>query len=246
MILCLDVGASRMKWGLAGPNGWVQQGVVGNADIGTLILRDWQAMPRPSRVVGANTAGEAQRVRIEGQLARWRANIEWIRPRAEGGGVVNEYAKPATLGADRWAALVAAYRRTRRRHPDGAPAVVIDAGTSITVDALTADGHFRGGLLLPGLQAMLGALAEAAPTARLAGGAWREWPQTDADGAMTGVIDAACGAIEHLRTRADPAPGAVRCYLAGGAAREIAPHLAAPVELVDNLVLEGVLALAGS
>ncbi len=233
-----------MKWALAGPNGWVQQGVVGNADIGTLILRDWQAMPRPTRVVGVNASGEAQRVRLEGQLARWRASIEWIRPRAEGGGVVNDYAKPALLGADRWASLVAAHRRTRRRHPEGAPSVVVNAGTSITIDALSADGHFRGGLLLPGLRAMLDALAEAAPTARLSGGTWQDWPQTDADGAATGVIGAACGAIEHLRAL-DPAPGAVRCYVAGGAAREIAPHLAAPVELVDNLVLEGVLALAG-
>jgi hypothetical protein len=36
----------------------------------------------------------------------------------------------------------------------------------------------------------------------------------------------------------------VRVYVAGGAAREIAPHLVAPVEVVDNLVLDGVLALA--
>jgi len=32
--------------------------------------------------------------------------------------------------------------------------------------------------------------------------------------------------------------------LSGGAAVDIAPHLTAPVEIVDNLVLEGVLALA--
>jgi hypothetical protein len=36
----------------------------------------------------------------------------------------------------------------------------------------------------------------------------------------------------------------VTCYLAGGSAADIAPHLAAPVELVENLVLEGVLVLA--
>ena len=36
-------------------------------------------------------------------------------------------------------------------------------------------------------------------------------------------------------------PGANR----GGAAHLIAPHLSEPVEVVDNLVLEGVLVLAG-
>jgi hypothetical protein len=34
------------------------------------------------------------------------------------------------------------------------------------------------------------------------------------------------------------------CFLAGGAAADLAPHLTAPLELVDNLVLEGVLVLA--
>jgi len=70
VILCIDVGASRLKWGLASPHGWLKQGGVANAEIGTLMLRDWQNLPRPARVVGVNTAGEAQRVRVEGQLAR--------------------------------------------------------------------------------------------------------------------------------------------------------------------------------
>ena len=43
------------------------------------------------------------------------------------------------------------------------------------------------------------------------------------------------------RLSADPVP---KCIISGGAADEIAPHLTAPVEVVDNLVLEGVLALA--
>jgi hypothetical protein len=36
----------------------------------------------------------------------------------------------------------------------------------------------------------------------------------------------------------------VTCYLAGGSAPDIAPHLGAPVEIVEHLVLEGVLVLA--
>ena len=70
MILCIDVGASRLKWGLAGPHGWLKHGDVANAEIGTLMLRDWQNLPRPARVVGVNTSGEAQRVRVYGADAR--------------------------------------------------------------------------------------------------------------------------------------------------------------------------------
>ena len=47
-----------------------------------------------------------------------------------------------------------------------------------------------------------------------------------------------------MRGRLSTDDTAVRCYLTGGAAHGIAPHLTGPLEVVDNLVLEGVLALA--
>ena len=58
-------------------------------------------------------------------------------------------------------------------------------------------------------------------------------------------MQAICGAIELMRRQIDTNPAQVRVYLAGGAATEIAAQFNPPVEVVDNLVLEGVLALAG-
>ena len=77
-ILVIDVGNSRMKWGLHGPRGWLALGVTPNADMGALSVRDWHNLPRPARVVGVNVAGEAARVRVEAQLARWRVTPEWL------------------------------------------------------------------------------------------------------------------------------------------------------------------------
>ena len=57
-------------------------------------------------------------------------------------------------------------------------------------------------------------------------------------------MQAVAGAIEQARTRLRGDAGVVQCFLAGGAASEIAPHVAAPMEQVDHLVLEGTLALA--
>ena len=57
-------------------------------------------------------------------------------------------------------------------------------------------------------------------------------------------MQAVCGAIEQMRARLAREDAAAKCYIAGGAAHEIAPHLVRPVEVVDNLVLEGVLVLA--
>jgi len=245
MILVIDSGNSRMKWGLCGPRGWIAQGVVPNAELATLTLRDWQNMPRPSRAIGVNVAGEAARVRVEGQLARWRLPIEWLSATAEAGGVVNRYERPSQLGADRWASLVAARKRAVASELFPPPCVVVNAGTAVTIDALDAEGVFRGGLILPGLALMLRALADNTAALKVPTGTYEDFPVNTANAIYSGAIQAVCGAIELTRERLRQEDVGAKCYLAGGAAREIAPHLSAPVELVDNLVLEGVLELAG-
>jgi type III pantothenate kinase len=243
MILVLDCGNSRLKWALAGPHGWVAQGNIPNQEIGTLALRDWQNLQRPTRVVGVNVAGEATRVRVEAQLVRWRVAPEWLIAAEEAGGVYNRYARPSQLGADRWASLVAARRRLADElFPSSC--VVVNAGTAVTVDALDSEGVFRGGIILPGLNLMLHALAENAAALRVPPGHYHDFPINTADALASGAMQAVCGAIEQMRRRLDAEGPLPRAFLSGGAAADIAPHLTAPVEVVDNLVLEGVLALA--
>ena len=243
-ILVVDVGNSRLKWGLAGPHGWIVFGVTPNTDIGTLALRDWQNIPRPSRVVGVNVAGEAARMRVEPQLARWRVSPRWLTATASACGVVNQYTNPGQLGPDRWAALVAARQRVVSGDEPPAPAVVVNAGTAVTIDALDANGVFRGGIILPGLRLMLQALAEKTAALKVPAGNFADFPRNTADAIYSGAMQAVAGAIEQARTRLRGESSAVRCFLAGGAAAEIAPHVAAPMEQVDHLVLEGTLALA--
>lgn len=244
-VLVIDVGNSRMKWGLAGPRGWLAQGVTPNADIGALSARDWHALPRPMRAVGVNVAGEAARVRVEAQLARFRIVPEWLVARESACGVTNGYARPAQLGADRWASLVGAWQRAIATDLFPPACVVVNAGTAVTIDALDGEGIFRGGLILPGMRLMLRALAENTAALKLAPGEFRDFPENTADALYSGAVQAVCGAIEQMRRRIDTNSAQVRVYLAGGAAAEIAPRLSPPVELVENLVLEGVLALAG-
>lgn len=245
MILVIDSGNSRMKWGLHGPRGWLAQGVVANSELATLALRDWQNLPRPARVVGVNVAGEAARVRVEGQLARWRMPIEWLTATVEAAGVINRYERPAQLGADRWVSLIAARRRAVASELFPPPCVVVNAGTAVTVDALDADGVFQGGLILPGVSLMLRGLGDNTSALRVPPGKFREFPTNTPDAVYSGAIQAVCGAIEQMRAKLRREDAGAKCFLAGGAAHAIAPHLAEPVEVVDNLVLEGVLVLAG-
>jgi hypothetical protein len=115
--LILQVGNSRMKWGLIGPRGWYAQGILSNADIGTLALRDWQNLPRPARVVGVNGGGEPSRVRVESQVARWRLPVLWAR-RAGAGRRHRE--PPSARRAARRRSLGAAGRRAQARAHDRA------------------------------------------------------------------------------------------------------------------------------
>lgn len=64
-----------------------------------------------------------------------------------------DYRTPATLGTDRIAAAVGAWIQ----HP-GRPLLVVDAGTAVTYDAVSADGHFLGGNIAPGMRMRLEAL----------------------------------------------------------------------------------------
>ena len=245
-VLVLDAGNSRLKWGLYVSPRWQTFGATPNGEIGTLALREWQNLLRPARAVGVNVAGEAVRLRIEALLARWRVTPEWMGSSAAACGVVNGYAVPEQLGADRWASLVAARRRVTAAGAVPRPAVVVNAGTAVTIDALDADGRFRGGVILPGLDLMLHALADKTAALKTAPGRFAEFPTNTADALFSGAVQAVCGAIERMRRAVQGGDGDVLCLLAGGAAAAIAPHLPHAAEIVPHLVLEGVLALAGA
>jgi len=64
-----------------------------------------------------------------------------------------DYATPQTLGTDRLAAVVGASTLA----PD-ADLLVVDAGTCITTDFLSADGTYHGGSIAPGINMRLKAL----------------------------------------------------------------------------------------
>lgn len=245
MVLVIDVGNSRMKWALHDPRGWLASGVVPNAEIGTLALRDWQNLPRPARAVGVNVAGEAARVRVEGQLTRWRVTMEWLHATQAAGGVVNRYVRPSQLGPDRWASLVAARKRLVEAGTGDASCIVVNAGTAVTIDALDGEGVFRGGLILPGVRLMIQSLADNTAALKVPTGTYSHFPTDTADAIYSGAVHAICGAIELLRLKVRLDEAGVKCFVSGGAAHVVAPYVSGPLEVVDNLVLEGVLSLAG-
>ena len=226
-ILCLDAGNSRLKCGLFDGKRWRMQGALDYDAFNDLVAE----LPEPpTRIVACNVAGEAVRQRIEALAARLGCPLEWFSSSAAACGVSNAYDNPAQLGADRWAALIGA------RSLHAGPAIVVMAGTATTVDALDAEGRFRGGLILPGLALMRAALARNTADLPHALGHYQPIPTNTDDAIVSGAIHATLGAIERMRARLGEH---ALCLLSGGAASELAPHLELPQRQIDNLVLEG-------
>lgn len=233
MILCIDCGNTRIKWGLLTPKGtWQARGAMPLAQLDNLraALID---QPVFKRVVACNVSGAENAERIAAQL---KVVPEWVVPQRQQCGVRNGYKKPAQLGADRWASLIAA-----RAMQSGA-CLVVNAGTATTIDLLGADGRFRGGVILPGLNLMRQALARNTADLPLADATHQAIP-TDTDSAIvSGTLEATAGAIERMYARLDDQTAT--CLLSGGAAAEIAPLLQIPVQGIDDLVLTGIACIA--
>ena len=237
MILCIDSGNSRIKWGFHDGSRWLAQAALAQGDAaGLAALPD--AWPEPQRVMLANVAGADAGERIRRQLARWASRFCEVRPQAEGGGVVNLYDDPSRLGVDRWCALVGA-----RSLAPGACLVVM-AGTAVTVDSLDAGGRFLGGMILPGVDLMRRALASETAGLPLADGHHVAYPRRTGDAIATGAVEAIAGAIERAYARLDDIDKS--CLLSGGNAGLLASALVIPVRRAENLPLEGLRVFAAT
>ena len=236
MIFCIDSGNTRLKWGLHDGSGWLELGALPQAEVAQLA-EVVKRLPRPQQVMVANVAGEAVAKAIAAALAGWSVSPCFVRSEEKRAGVTNGYANPAQLGVDRWCALIGARRQTT------APVVVVGSGTATTIDTLDAEGHFLGGLILPGFDLMRSALAKNTANLPFADGDWQAYPRCTDDAIASGCIEAQAGAIERSFERIAGHPEA-SCLLFGGGASLLENHLRCPHRRVENLVLQGLCVLA--
>jgi len=223
MNLLIDAGNTRIKWALveAGGNSWQHSGVLPVEQASGLPqffagCFDKLGMdPQNMQIWASNVAGEdiAQHIRNIGAGQRPR----FIVAREEQCGVRNGYASASQLGSDRWAALIAAWHLVRGE------CLVVNCGTATTIDTLSMQGEFLGGLILPGVGLMQRSLCDATAQLQPAQGKYAPFPQNTADALLSGAIQASCGAIERQHALLGNTNAPV--LLSGGAAGQIAPHL---------------------
>jgi type III pantothenate kinase len=238
MRLLIDLGNSRAKWALSSPGEW-RTGVAEHRghDVPPLLEEKFGGMPSPTVVVIASVASADTRAAFEQWLqSRWRVPVHQVQAQSEQLGVVNRYRDPRTLGADRWAALLGAHGEL-----PATAVCVVDCGTAVTVDALTARAEFAGGVILPGLALWRGALA--AGTAGVQpppGDETSCLARTTADAVAAGAVYGLAGAIERVCNEFETALGeSMKLVITGGDADRLAAHLTRPVRRIPDLVLKG-------
>ncbi|MGE5407527.1 MAG: type III pantothenate kinase [Syntrophothermus sp.] len=142
---------------------------------------------------------------------------------------------PAEVGADRLVNAVAAYDRV------GGACCVVDFGTGINFDAVSAAGEYLGGAIAPGLEISLSALIDRAariPRIELAEPEAAIGRSSRA-AIQAGVVFGFAGLIDGVARRIEDELGAARFLATGGLASTVVPFTETIDEVDDHLTLKG-------
>jgi len=146
--------------------------------------------------------------------------------------------EPLTVGADRVVNTLAASRLF------GLDTIVVDFGTATTLDCVTADGHFLGGIIAPGLltsaESLVRRAAKLSPT-ELTPPAHAIGKRTDEclkAGLLYGTADAVDGMVRRIKAEW-PTPRVPKVVSTGGLAALISKFSSEIEEVHPDLTLRG-------
>ena len=243
MILVVDIGNSRIKWAcLKGPSlEAVGDAVYSPSLVDALHVMCKTQSPEIARVMATNVAGR----KFESALASvcadyWKISPEFVTPDKKAHGISCAYSDPSKLGADRWVALIVAHRL------DEGVSAVIDAGTTVTLDVVDADGQHFGGLIMAGPDLVYSALhketsgigkidlvPDASSGIQVLG---RNTKMAVANGTMLSIASALDRALLAVSAEIQEEP---TVYITGGNALILSNWLETRTRYRTNLVLEG-------
>ena len=151
MKLLIDIGNTRSKWALCETHGdIVARGILGGK---TLFANDAQVADLKSRIkqVWVSCVGKAASLRVIKQMIETELALtpHMAKVEAQFEGLRNAYDDRQRLGVDRWVAAIGA----RADVPCGG-LIIVDVGTAVTIDVISDDNAFEGGVILPGIEMM--------------------------------------------------------------------------------------------
>ena len=235
-LLAVDVGNTSAKWGLFRGEelAWAERSLDVTVPDAARTALDRQ----PCHVVLASVNG-ARADAVRSQVAKHYTGSVRVVGEDVGVSVVNRAARPEQTGVDRLLGVLAV---THIKETDR-PAIVVDCGSAITVNAVSADGALLGGAILPGLALAASALHDrtdalplvdpARPTGVLG--------TTTEDAIRVGLVLGCAGAVDRLvRETAGCLRGDAQLFLTGSDAPLVGRYLSLPIRHVPHLTLWGI------
>ena len=230
MILDIDAGNSRVKWLVKDDGGHTVSRGVTSSDLWS--RQDMPGDPAVSRVRISSVKGDLDDRLTEYCEGTLGVHPEFARVVDGCAGLSCGYGKPGNLGIDRWLALLSCWQTISRE------ALVVDAGSAMTIDVLSGDRHC-GGYIMPGFAMMKTALGA---------GTWgiaiddndkiEAGPATGTTGAvLNGSMIALVAAVERIAGMA----GVETIVLTGGDGPLIKQFLASRFSVIEepDLVING-------
>jgi type III pantothenate kinase len=150
-------------------------------------------------------------------------------------GMSIRYDNPREIGPDRLVNAVAGFAKV------GGACVIVDFGTAVTHDVVSATGEYLGGVIFPGVEISLEALTERAaalpkidltePRGVIG--------KTTVDAIRSGVLYGYAGMVDGILARLRDELGELHTIATGGLAGTVVPYCTAIDEVDDLLTLTG-------
>jgi type III pantothenate kinase len=251
LLLAIDVGNSRTKFGLFYiadladksqlPECRDAVAVAHGSSVPWQTLREWGRQGEQWAAIVAGTNPPA----IARLCGEWQA-APWPVPVAVEAGrqlpIRIDVDVPEKVGLDRLLNAVAA----NHIRPEQTPVVIVDTGTAVTVDYVSAAGEFGGGAILPGVDLsalalhQYTALLPRIPAVELMGDVPDPVGRNTRDAIRSGLFWGHVGAIQELVERiGERSLEPPMVLLTGGAAALLAPCLRVEARWEAHLPLKG-------
>ena len=236
MNLCLDIGNTQLKIGYYNKEGKLQE---------LLKVTHWKAAHLETKIKNwgiKKAIVSSVQVEDEQLMAFLKEQLEevYVLSTHLKLPITIDYATPTTLGNDRLAVAVAA----ASLYPQQA-ALVVDAGTCITYDFVTAEGHYLGGSILPGIDMRFRAMHEFTAKLPLAERAQLSTfiGNTTQTSLQTGVLYGVLHELEGFAAQYHQQFGPIVVLVTGGSLPHFESQLKSKIFALPNLVLDGLNAI---
>jgi type III pantothenate kinase len=227
--LAIDIGNTRTKVAFFEVNKLMHEQIIDNENQWHALIKNFKPQYAVMSAVGAGADAVTAILSVL-KVSLLQVNYQTPLP------FTINYNTPQTLGMDRVAAIAAA----QFLYPN-INCLVIDAGTCITYDFISADSSYQGGAIAPGMHMRLQAMHEFTHKLPLPNLNWPEdfegksTEQSLLSGVCIGVADEINGRIARYTERY----GQLQVIICGGNSHLLAKHIKNNIFAAPSLVLMG-------